>query len=287
LTKQAYFSKTRVSVTRWVAGHTNRRCAAALGLAVALSLSGCAGTVESDETVNWTPEKLYQSAKSDMNQGSYDAAIKTLNKLESRYPFGKWSQQSQLDQAYAKYKLQEMPEALVAVDRFMRLHPGHESTDYALYLKGLINFNENQGFFAAVGRQDLSERDLKAAKDAYDVFKDLVTRFPQSRYAPESRQRMNYLVNSIAAGEVHVARYYFRRGAFVAASNRAKEVVRGYSDAPAIEEALYIMARSYKELGINDLAADAERVLKQNYPQSAYLSGGTGASGASWWQIWK
>lgn len=181
----------------------------------------------------------------------------------------------------------EMAEALIAIDRFMRLYPNNPATDYAIYLKGLINFNENQGLFARFGGQDLSERDLKAARDSFDIFKELVTRFPNSQYASDSRLRMNYLINNIAAGEVHVARYYFRRGAYVAAINRSAEVVRGYSDAPAIEEALYILWRSYRELGVNDLAADSERVLRKNFPQSEFFATGVQTNNRRWWQVWR
>jgi outer membrane protein assembly factor BamD len=264
----------------------NSNLAAAL-TAFALVFSGCSSTPNQDDQKTWSADKLYQSAKSDTSVGNYDAALKTLAILESRFPFGTYAQQAQLDTAFVKYKQSEMADALVAVDRFMRLYPNHASLDYAMYLKGLINFNENQGFFARVGNQDLSERDMKAARDGFDNFKELVTRFPQSRYAPEARQRMNYLVNNIAAGEVHVARYYFRRGAYVAAANRAKEVVRGYSDAPAIEEALAILWRSYEQLGIPDLAADAQRVLTANYPKSDYLTAAIIQDDRRWWQVWR
>jgi outer membrane protein assembly factor BamD len=259
----------------------------AIVLVSALHLSACSSTASQDDQKTWPADKLYQSAKSDINVGNFDAAIKTLASLEARFPFGAYAQQAQLDTAYVKYKQNELADALVAVDRFMRLYPNHQATDYAMYLKGLINFNENQGFFVRVGNQDLSERDMKAARDGFDNFKELVTRFPQSRYAPDARLRMNYLVNNIAAGEVHVARYYFRRGAYVAAANRAKEVVRGYSDAPAIEEALAILWRSYEQLGIADLAGDAQRVLKTNYPKSDYLTAAIIQDDRRWWQIWR
>jgi outer membrane protein assembly factor BamD len=264
--------------------HAARLGALALVAACGLALAACSSTPNQDDQKTWAADKLYQSAKSDISVGNYEAALKSLAILEARFPFGAFAQQAQLDTAYVKYKQNEMPDALVAVDRFMRLYPNHAATDYAMYLKGLINFNENQGFFARVGNQDLSERDMKAARDGFDNFKELVTRFPQSRYAPEARQRMNYLVNNIAAGEVHVARYYFRRGAYVAAANRAKEVVRGYSDAPAIEEALAILWRSYEQLGIPDLASDAQRVLTTNYPKSDYLTAAIIQDDRRWWQ---
>ena len=252
-----------------------------------LGLAACSGLDDPDKTANMPAEKMYQLAKQEMDGGNYDAAAKAMVKLEARYPFGVFAQQAQLDSAYIKYKLQEPAEALIAIDRFMRLHPNHSATDYALYLKGLVNFNENQGLFARIGGQDLAERDLKAARDAFENYRELDQRFPQSKYAADARLRMNYLINSIADGEVHVARYYYRRGAYVAASNRAKDVVKAYNDAPAIEEALYILMRSYQQLGINDLADDTERVLRKNYPKSEFFVKGVPTNQRAWWEVWK
>jgi outer membrane protein assembly factor BamD len=261
---------------------------AALAVSIMFTLPACSTFVDKEEAAKTLPaDKLYQAAKAEIDSGNYDEALKMLTRVEARFPFGNFAQQAQLDTAYVKYKQQEMPDALIAVDRFMRLYPNHPATDYAIYLKGLINFNENQGLFQRVGGQDLSERDMKAARDSYDIFKELTLRFPQSKYSAEARQRMNYLINSIAAGEVHVARYYFRRGAYVAAVNRSKEVVRGYSDAPAIEEALYILWRSYAAMGVNDLADDTERVLRQNFPKSDFYVKGVDLNDRRWWQVWK
>jgi outer membrane protein assembly factor BamD len=156
----------------------------------------------------------------------------------------------------------------------MKLHPASPALDYALYLKGVINFNDDLGMFAFLTRQDLSERDQKAAKESFESFRDLVTRFPDSRYAPDARQRMNYIVNSLAQYEVHVARYYYSRGAYLAAINRAQIALADYREVPALEEALYIMVKSYDALGMNDLRDDAQRVLTTNYPQSTYLANG-------------
>jgi outer membrane protein assembly factor BamD len=259
-----------------------------LALSVMFVLPACSTFVDKEEAAKSMPaDKLYQNAKAEIDSGNYEEALKALTRVEARFPFGSYAQQAQLDTAYVKYKQQEMPDALIAVDRFMRLYPNHSATDYAIYLKGLINFNENQGLFQRIGGQDLSERDMKAARDSYDIFKELTIRFPQSKYSTDARQRMNYLINSIAAGEVHVARYYFRRGAYVAAVNRAKEVVRGYSDAPAIEEALYILWRSYAAMGVNDLADDTERVLRQNFPKSELFARGVQFNDRRWWQVWK
>jgi outer membrane protein assembly factor BamD len=261
---------------------------AVVAVSIMLALPACSTFVDKEEaSKNLPADKLYASAKAEIDSGSYDEALKMLTRVEARFPFGSYAQQAQLDTAYVKYKQQEMPDALIAVDRFMRLYPNHAATDYAIYLKGLINFNENQGLFQRLGGQDLSERDMKAARDSYDIFKELTIRYPQSKYSVDARQRMNYLINSIAAGEVHVARYYFRRGAYVAAVNRSKEVVRGYSDAPAIEEALYILWRSYAAMGVNDLADDTERVMRQNFPKSDLYAKGVDFNDRRWWQVWK
>ncbi len=222
-----------------------------------------------------------------MASGNWEAAVKQLERLEARYPFGRWAQQAQLDTAWAHFKDNERALSLAAIERFMKLHPNHASIDYALYLKGLVNFNEQQGLLARFGNQDLSERDQAGLRDAFDAFKELVTRFPDSKYAPDAQARMQYLVNSMARGQVHIARYYFRRGAYVAAANRAQEVVRQYQQTPAIEEALYVLVRSYERLGLDDLRADAERVLRRNFPDSALLTTGLPEDDRRWWQVWR
>jgi len=259
----------------------------ALAAAVVVSLAACSTSDPPDLTIGWTPERLYSEAKEEMASGKWEAAVKLLEKLEARYPFGRWAQQAQLDIAYAHFKDNERALALAAIDRFMKLHPNHPSLDYAYYLKGLINFNEQQGLFARFGGQDLSERDQQAARESFDAYKELITRFPDSKYAPDAEARMAYLVNSMAMGQVHVARYYFRRGAYIAAVNRAQNVVRQYQRAPAVEEALYLMVRSYERLGLNDLRADAERVLRTNFPDSQLLANGYPEETRRWWQVWR
>jgi outer membrane protein assembly factor BamD len=168
----------------------------------------------------------------------------------------------------------------------MRLHPASPAIDYALYMKGVINFNDELGLFSFLSRQDLSERDQRAAKEAFESFNELVTRFPESRYTPDARARMRYTVNALAQYEVHVARYYYIRGAYVAAVNRAQQALSDYRDAPALEEALYILVQSYDKLGMNDLRDDAKRVLDTNYPNSVYLARGFRGSDKPWWQLW-
>lgn len=252
-----------------------------------LLVAGCASTDGLDSTLGWTPEKLYAEAKGEMSSGNWPASIKLLEKLESRYPFGRWAQQAQIDLAYAHYKDNERALALAAVDRFLKLHPNHQSLDYVHYLKGLINFNEQQGLLANLGGQDLSERDLRAAREAFDAFKEVLTRWPDSKYAEDATARMRYLVNSMAQGELHIARYYFRRGAFVAAANRAQTVVKQYRETPSVEDALYIMYASYDRLGLADLRSDTERVFKLNFPKSDLLARGFDIDDRRWWQLWR
>ncbi|HLS56420.1 MAG TPA: outer membrane protein assembly factor BamD [Zeimonas sp.] len=252
-----------------------------------VSLAACSTTDGPDATLSWTPERLYAEAKDEMASGNWAAAIKLLEKLEARYPFGRWAQQAQLDVAWVHFKDNERALSLAAIDRFMKQHPNHASLDYALYLKGLVNFNEQQGLFARFGSQDLSERDQAALRESFDAFKELLVRFPDSKYAPDAQARMRYLVNSMARGKVHIARYYYNRGAYVAAANRAQEVIGQYQDAPALEEALYVLMRSYEKLGLDDLRADTERVLRRSYPESELLSKGFAADDRRWWQVWR
>ena len=178
------------------------------------------------------------------------------------------------------------PQALATVERFIKLHPGSPALDYAYYLQGLINFNEDLGFMSRWSRVDLSERDQQASRDAYQSFRQLIDVFPKSKYAEDARLRMNYIINSLAAYEVHVSRYYFLRGAYVAAANRAQQAVQEFPSAPASEEALYLMMSSYDKLGIPALKDDAERVLKRNFPQSSFLTGGVQIREKRWWHLW-
>ena len=172
------------------------------------------------------------------------------------------------------------------MDRFIKLHPSSPALDYALYLKGVINFNDDLGLFSSITRQDLSERDQKAAKESFESFKELVSRFPQSRYSPDASQRMTYIVNSLAQYEVHVARYYFGRAAYVAAINRAQIAITDYQGVPALEEALFIMVKSYDALGMSQLRDDTQRVLIASYPQTEYLTRGFKGNSDPWWKVW-
>jgi outer membrane protein assembly factor BamD len=248
-------------------------------------LGGCSSTTV-DKTATMSPNKIYAEAKDEMNSGSYDKAVPLLERLEGRAAGTPLAQQAQLDKAYAHYKGSEPAQAIATLDRFMKLHPASPAMDYALYLKGIVNFNDNLGMFSFITRQDLSERDQKASKESFEAFKELVSRFPDSRYSPDARQRMTYIVNSLAQYEVHVARYYFRRGAYLAAINRAQLAVSDYRDVPATEEALFIMVKSYDELGMTQMRDDSKRVLEKNFPQSEFLSRGFKSSSDPWWKFW-
>ena len=247
-------------------------------------LGGCSSTKE-DPTANWTPDRIYTEARDEVQAGGFDKAVPLFEKLEGRAAGTPLAQQAQIEKAYAQYKAGEKEQAHATLDRFIRLHPASPAIDYALYLKGLVNFNDNLGMFAWLSRQDLSERDQKAAKDSYESFNELVTRFPQSRYAPDARQRMTYIINSLAQYEVHVARYYYSRGAYVAAIARAQTALADYQGVPATLEALDILINSYDKLGMNDLRDDAKRVRDNNYASTPDVTQTQGKKNP-WWKLW-
>lgn len=259
-----------------------------IALAMVASLSACGVFSEPlDETKSWSAEKLYREAKDELSSGNYDKAIEHFEKLESRYPFGIYAQQAQMEVAYAYYRQNDQAQALAAVERFIKLHPNHPNIDYMYYLKGLINFNDRVGLLNHLMKQDMSERDPKAAQDAFDSFKHLVTNYPNSAYAEDAHIRLKYLVNTLAQYEVHVANYYYRRGAYLAAANRAQTAVTKYPEAPAVEEALLVLVRSYDQLGLTDLRDDADRVFRKNFPNSKYLQVEKSAKkDTPWWKVW-
>ena len=270
-----------------LASESARRAGLVSTLVAAACLLVACSSAPKDETADWSADKLYSEARDESAAGAYDKAATLYEKLEGRGVGTVLAQQAQLERAYVLYKANEKPQALAAIERFIKLNPTSPALDYALYLKGVINFNDDLGLFGNLSRQDLSERDQQASRDAYQAFKQLVDQFPNSRYAEDARVRMDYIVNSLAAYEVHVARYYLRRGAYLAAANRAQQTVQEFQQSPAAEEALAILVRSYDQLGLDELRDDARRVLSTNYPESAYLAGATlGRADKPWWQIW-
>ncbi len=252
-----------------------------------LLLAGCGvfSGKEEDETAGWSAQRLYNEAKEAMASREWPKAIKYFERLEARFPYGRFAQQAQLEVAYCHFKDDERALAVAAADRFIKLYPNHPSVDYAYYLKGLINFNDGEGMVAFVN-SDMTDRDPKGAREAFAAFKEVVTRFPQSRYAEDSAARMRYLVNALASHEVHVARYYMKRTAYIAAANRAQYAIKHYPQAPALEEAVFILVRAYDALGMVELRDAADRVMQQNFPNSAYLKGGTSKGGVPWWRLW-
>ncbi|MDO4879089.1 MAG: outer membrane protein assembly factor BamD [Neisseria sp.] len=262
-----------------------------LVVALGAVLGGCAGmgSVDKDAqiTQDWSVEKLYAEAQGELNSNNYTRAIKLYELLESRFPQGRYAQQAQLDTAYAYYKDEEREKALAAVERFRRLYPQHQNMDYVLYLKGLILFNEDQSFLNKMALQDWSDRDPKANREAYQTFAELVQRYPQSEYAAPASERMAKLVDALAGHEISVARYYAKRGAYLAAANRAQNIVTGFQNTRFVEEALAIMEMSYQKMGRAKLAEDTRRVLEKNFPKSPYLQHTWKEDAAPWWRYWK
>jgi outer membrane protein assembly factor BamD len=260
---------------------------AALALALSWALGGCASDPK-DPTVGWSVNKIYSEAREEAASGAYDKAVGLFEKLEGRAAGTPLAQQAQLEKAHVHYRAGESVLAVATLDRFIRLHPASPALDYALYLKGLANFNDNLGLLGRLARKDLSESDQKAAKESFETFKELLARFPDSKYVPDARARMGYIVNSLAQSEVNVARYYLSRGAYVAAINRAQTAINEFRDVPALEEAMFILYRSYDALGMKELRDDALRVLRRSYPQSAYLGQGGELVNPKkpWWLLW-
>lgn len=236
-------------------------------LALFLLTMACSSTPDSEK--NASVEEMYSNASKKLSEGSYEDAVKQLESLQSRYPYGRYAQQAQLEIAYAYYKQNEPESAIAAADRFIKQYPNNPHVDYAYYVQGLANFNADIGLFGLTSGQDPTERDPRAAQDSFAAFKDLVTRFPTSKYAPDSRLRMHYLLNALAKYEIHVARYYLRRGAHIAAVNRAKEVLTLYPNTPSIRDALLVLVQGYDALNMKQLRDDAQRVLDKNFPTVA------------------
>ncbi len=251
-----------------------------------LGLGACASSGNTDITAGWSAAKLYSEARDEMNTGAYDTATKYFEKLESRYPYGILAQQALMEVAYGYYKQGDRAQALAACDRFLRIYPNNPDVDYVLYLKGLVNFYSNETLFSKIADQAQYERDQRGAKESFEAFKQLVTRFPHSKYALDARERMRYIVNSLGAYDAHVALFYFRRGAYVAAADRAQETLRDYPDTPATQLALGVLMNSYDRLGLTQLRDDTQRVLRLNYPHSPYLDGPLPQRRTSWWSLW-
>jgi len=243
-------------------------------VALVLCLASCGWfTKRLEEPLN-DAATMYRNAKELAENGSYEAALKAYEQLEARYPYGVYAQQAQLDVAYAYYMSRDQGSAVAACDRFIKLYPNHPKVDYAYYLKGLslVGSGGTDAFTSFITPlQPLSQRDPKTLEEAFDVFRYIVTQFPSSLYTEDAQKNLKLLVNALASHELVAARYYMGRRAPLAAVNRAQRVIKTFPDSSSVEEALAIMVAGYDKLKMNDLRDDASRILRQSYPQSAYL----------------
>ncbi|MCU0869616.1 MAG: outer membrane protein assembly factor BamD [Burkholderiales bacterium] len=244
-----------------------RRSVVAALVATAVLIAACGSSVKPDESATWPADRLYREAKEELEAGNYKKAVQYYEKLEARFPYGQYAQQSQLEAAYAYFKDNERASAVAAADRFIKLYPNHPNVDYAHYIKGLISFNEDLGIIAKFSNQDMAERDPQAMRESFDALQQLVTKFPDSRYTPDALQRLQYLVNAMAGGEVRTAEYYLRRKAYVAAVNRAQYAIDNYPRAPALRGAFDVLVDAYAAMGLTDLQKDAERLRQLNFPE--------------------
>ena len=261
--------------------------ARAVSIAVLILVLAACGARREAETETLPVEQLYTEAKASLDGGNYERAIRYYKRLTSRFPFGDYSEQAQLDLAFAQYKRSDYDEAVSTVNRFVKTYPAHPKIDYAFYLRGLVNFDRNRSYIDRLVPSQAGNRDLEAARQSFNDFSEMLRRYPQSSYAADARQRMVFLRNDIANSELTVARYYFRRGAYVGAANRAKYIVENYQQAAQIPDALALMVQSYEALGQKDLADVARRVLETNAPDHPYLTGASVEGKRSWWsRLW-
>jgi len=243
----------------------------ALATLLLLLLAGCASDSkyddeEQDESKSWPVEKLFTEAKKELKSGDYTLAIQYFETLQARFPFGKFAQQAQLEAAYAYYLSEEYDSAIASANRFIRLNPTHPKVDYAYYLRGLSSFHKKDTSFDAIMPQDPSTRDPGASRESFNYFAELVKKFPKSKYVPDAIKRMKFQRNTLAKHELNIASFYFKRGAYVAAANRAKYVVENYPRTPAIPNALLVMTKAYEALEMDDLAKNSRKILNMNYP---------------------
>ncbi|MEO5692974.1 MAG: outer membrane protein assembly factor BamD [Usitatibacter sp.] len=264
----------------------NRSVTAIAAVALALALSGCGlFTDKMEKAKDWTAAEYYQHAKEEFDNRNWEPAIKMYEALESKFPYGKFAQQAQIEVAYAYYKQGDAAQALSALEKFVKLHPNHPNLDYALYLKALVNFKEDLGPFTRWAAQDLADRDPKLARESFEGFKDLAIRFPDSRYAPDARQRMAYLVEALSRHEIHVAKYYLARGAYLAAANRAQDTIVRFPNSTLHKDALEIMVEAYDRMNLPELRDDTRKVLAKNFPGDRMSADGQNR-GKAWWKLW-
>ncbi|WP_341503076.1 outer membrane protein assembly factor BamD [Gallaecimonas sp. GXIMD4217] len=241
-------------------------------LACAVLMAGCAGGGSQQPPIpQSTPQKLFEQAQGSLASGNVNRAVEVLEAMDSRYPFGPYSHQVQLNLIYAYYKQGDHASAVAVVDRFTRLNPQHPHLDYAYYMRGLNHMAMDSNFFQELLWVDRSDRDPTASRQAFEDFARLIKKFPSSKYAGDAQKRMQFLKNRLANYELAVARYYIKRKAWVAVANRAQHIVENYQGTPAMEKALELLVQSYEELGIDELKENALKVLRENYPNNSLV----------------
>ena len=252
-----------------------------------VAFAGCSrfGKKKEDPLETLGVEALYERGKQANEKGNYDVAARTFTRLVARFPFGPYTEQAQIDQAYAQYKMNKPDDAYSTINRFIKTYPTHKHVDYAYYLRGLINFDREEGLLERYVGLDMTQRDQSFLRQSFDDFSSLVRRYPDSRYAADANQRMIHLRNGMAQAEINIALYYLRQGAHVAAANRAKSVIETYAGAPQVGDALAVLVISYHELGQDALSDDTARVLKLNYPEHPSLSQGWPVWRSNWWKL--
>lgn len=249
------------------------RCLRLLSLLfLALAIAACGRGGRQDKTETLPVDKMYETARQGLNNGNYDRAIRYYQRLIARFPFGLYTEQAQLELAYAQYRGKKHDEALSTLDRFLKTYPTHSKADYAQYLRGIVNFYREGHFLGRYVDLDAADRDLNATRQSFTDFAKLVRDYPDSRYAADARQRMIYLRNTLARHEIKVAGYYLRRHAYVATINRCKYVLENYQQAPESGDALALMVEAYERLGEQQLADDTRRVLELNHPDHTFLT---------------
>jgi len=236
-----------------------------------LCVSGCRKDKDFDDQLS--AEELYKRGIEALNDNNWGRAVGAYKALQTRYPFGRYTEQSMVDLSYAYFKIGEPENALSTLDRFIRTYPTHPNVDYAYYLKGLVNYEQNQGFLERIMPDRVRDRDQSMARDSFLDFSELLRRFPDSRYVPDARQRMIFLRNNLAAYEISVAQYYLRRKAYVAAVNRARYALETYPNTPEMSEALIVLVKAYKALNLPELEEGSMTVLALNYPDNYFVLG--------------
>ena len=266
------------------------RLAASLAVALAFSslAAGCRTNREGDDAAQSAPEVVYERASKSMAGQDYNNAIRLYEALVARYPFSAETRQARIDLIYAYYKGRETESAIDAAETFIRENPTHPRVDYAWYIKGMVEFERTPNALERLFKVDLDERPPQSATRSFAAFRKVVEDYPKSEYAHDARRRMIHLRNRLADYQLYVARYYVKRGAYVAAAQRAKETVEQYDGAPAVRDALAIMIESYERLGMAELATRTRQVYAGNFGGDSAQPGVAPAETGKkrWWKPW-